>query len=53
MTKHTRFPGWRTMTAAERINAKHAAIWAEARALERVRRSQGLTPNLGLLALEA
>jgi len=27
-----KYPGWRTMTRAQRINAKHERIWEEARA---------------------
>ena len=45
----SKFPGWRTMTAAQRYNARMDAIWEEARRLERERRAQGIEPkNLGL-----
>lgn len=39
----TRFPGWRTMTAAQRRNAKADAIFAEA--YERAARAAGWAPN--------
>lgn len=44
-----KFPGWRTMTAAQRYNAKMDAMFDEARRLERERRKAGLEPNYSLL----
>lgn len=49
LTTKPKFPGWRTMTGAERRNARYTAIWEQARATERERRAQGFPPNLGLL----
>ncbi len=49
IAKQSKFPGWRHMTASERYNAKAAALWDHARAMERERRRQGLEPNLSLL----
>ncbi len=43
LAKVTKYPGWRTMNASQRQNAKYARIWEEYRRLEaeRARKLEG------------
>lgn len=43
-----RYPGWRSMTASQRHNAKSERIWQEARELEGKRIAAGEVPNPNL-----
>ena len=39
MAKQARFPGWRTMTAAQRYNARMGALFEDYRARERAKKA--------------
>ena len=54
MSKYGPFPGWRTMNAAQRRNARYDAIWDEYRRLEAAKRqSQAVAAATFLAAFHA
>jgi hypothetical protein len=40
-----KYPGWRTMTAAQRYNARYDRIWEEARMRERAKEHDYFAPD--------